>query len=131
MTFARQTCSILPTKSSAASTREEGSRCPPIAIGRELVMSPTRRAMVDLATASGYEVAILKPTFTDYSGARNYRQGRRRAFMCAKRTSLDRLGAPTERVGTLAHLKDYAWLGRDMIPRLPARLRRKAVRKRS
>jgi tRNA (mo5U34)-methyltransferase len=111
--------------------RSEDIENPLHAMDKELVMSPTRQAMVDLATAMGYEVAILKPRFTDYSGARNYRQGRRRAFICAKRTPLDRLRVPTEPTSTLGHLGDYAWLARDVVPRLPARLRKKAARKRS
>jgi SAM-dependent methyltransferase len=79
----------------------------------EIVMSPTKKAVVDMAGAFGYETAVLKPEFSDYAGCRKYRQGRRKAFMCAKKTDLSALKAPKEGVGLGLRPLDYFWLARD------------------
>ena len=105
--------------------RQEDVENPIHAADRELVMSPTKKAVVDLAKAFGYDVIVLKPRFTDYTGARNYRQARRRAFLCAKKTALDRVTAPIESTGFRGHLKDYVWLARDNAHYVPKKLRKK------
>lgn len=63
----------------------------------ELVLIPTRGAIVELARRSGYAVATLKPRFSSYEGCQDYRVGARRAFVCAKRTPLQGLPAEVER----------------------------------
>lgn len=62
---------------------------PRSAVDRKLVMAPTWEAMRDLAQEFGYEVAVLKPDFDDYEGSKDYRR-RRRAFLCAKHTDIQR-----------------------------------------
>jgi tRNA (mo5U34)-methyltransferase len=95
------------------------------ASGGELVMSPTKRAVVDIARYFGYEVAVLKPQFSDYDGARKYRDGRRRAFLCAKQTPLKGLDVPTERPASKSGVKDLAWLAADVALKRGRRLSRR------
>jgi tRNA (mo5U34)-methyltransferase len=92
---------------------------------RDLVTSPTRRAMVELAASFGYSVAILRPRFGSYQGAKNYRQGRRRSFICAKKSDLSQISAPVERVGVEGHLPDLFWVVRDNAKSVPRRLRKR------
>lgn len=108
--------------------RSEDVENPLHAVDRELVMSPTKQAVVDMAAAFGYETVVLKPRFTDYTGARKYRQARRRAFISAKKTPLDRLSAPVEAPGVTGHLTDYLWLARDNAASVPQRLKKRLGR---
>lgn len=105
--------------------RWEDPENPLHAVERDLVMSPTRRALVELAESFQYSVAILQPNFDDYTGARNYRQGRRRSFLCAKKSDLSRLSAPVERLGVDGYFPDLFWLMRDNAKAMPRRLGRK------
>jgi SAM-dependent methyltransferase len=92
---------------------------------RDLVMSPTRKAMVDLAESYGYSAVILHPEFESYRGAKNYRQGRRRSFLCTKKSDLSRISAPVERVGVSGSPADLFWVARDNARSAPRRLRRR------
>jgi tRNA (mo5U34)-methyltransferase len=58
------------------------------AVDYELVMHPTWEAVHDLVRQFGYSAVALEPRFEDYEGAYDYRNGRRRAFLCAKQTDL-------------------------------------------
>jgi tRNA (mo5U34)-methyltransferase len=71
---------------------------PRSAVDRELVLWPTRQAVRDMVQLFGYDVRLLKPRFDDYTGARDYREGHRRAFLCASQTDLGALPAPVESV---------------------------------
>ena len=108
--------------------RSEDVENPLHAADRELVMSPTKQAVVDMAAAFGYETVVLRPRFTDYTYARTYRQARRRAFICAKKTPLAGLSAPTEAPGVTGHLLDYVWLARDNASSVPQRLKKRLGR---
>lgn len=66
------------------------------AVDYELVMHPTWQAVHDLVRQFGYSSVALAPAFGDYEGALDYRNGRRRAFLCAKRTDLSGLPAEVE-----------------------------------
>jgi tRNA (mo5U34)-methyltransferase len=66
------------------------------AVDYELVMHPTWEAVHDLARQFGYSAAALEPRFEDYEGAYDYRNGRRRAFLCAKQTDISRVPAEIE-----------------------------------
>jgi SAM-dependent methyltransferase len=76
----------------------ESTEDPRSAVDRELVLWPTRQAVRDMVQLFGYDVRMLKPRFDDYTGARDYREGHRRAFLCASRTDLSALQAPVESV---------------------------------
>lgn len=60
----------------------------------ELVMFPTRAAVLDMVGQFGYRAAVLEPRFSSYVGAEDFRLGQRRAFVCARCTPLD--GLPVE-----------------------------------
>jgi SAM-dependent methyltransferase len=90
---------------------------------RNLVMVPTKDAVTDLARAFGYEVAVLRPKFDDWTGARRYRHGRRKAFLCARKTPLAGLTVPTE--GRGPSLREFGWMLADLTPQIPKRLRRR------
>lgn len=62
----------------------------------ELVMRPTHQALLDMVKPFGYRVLTLKPNFTDYTAAADYKDGWRRAFIAAKQTALDGLSVPIE-----------------------------------
>jgi tRNA (mo5U34)-methyltransferase len=76
--------------------RRERLEDPRMAVDHELVMVPTWEAVLALAQQFGYRVAALKPHFDDYTGSDGYRDGRRRAFLCAKRTDVSRVAAEIE-----------------------------------
>jgi tRNA (mo5U34)-methyltransferase len=76
--------------------RRESLEDPRMAVDYELVMLPTWEAVRDLAQQFGYGVAALKPGFDDYVGAVDYRDGRRRAFLCTKETHVSRVPAEIE-----------------------------------
>src|SRR3989442_1748402 len=61
------------------------------AVDYEVVMVPTRRAVLDLIDQFGYEGAVLKPRFGDYTGSQDYRLRRRRAFICSQHSGLSKL----------------------------------------
>jgi phosphopantetheine adenylyltransferase len=74
------------------------------ALDYELVMLPTKLAMVDLAKQLGYSVLILRPQFRGARQVSDYRTGFRRAFLCAKETNLASFPVPAERTSALNHV---------------------------
>jgi tRNA (mo5U34)-methyltransferase len=59
---------------------------PRAALDRRLVMWPSAAAVRRMAEAAGFRtVRELEPRFTDYTGAEDYRDGDRRAFLLSKR----------------------------------------------
>ncbi|MGH2816947.1 MAG: class I SAM-dependent methyltransferase [Actinomycetota bacterium] len=94
--------------------RTEDSDGPLNTIERELVASPTKRAVIDMARAFGYEIVTLEPHFSDWTGARKYLQGRRKAFIAAKRTPLEMGAYPTESDRALPRPSEYLRLVRDV-----------------
>lgn len=60
----------------------------------ELVMRPGRAVVREMVREFGYQCVVLKPAFSDYSGAKDFQAGHRRAFVCAKQTRLE--GLPVE-----------------------------------
>lgn len=75
---------------------------PMSAVDHALAMHPTKRAMRELIELFGYSVATLEPDFRDengrpkWVGARDYKSGSRRAFVCSKETDLATLPAKVE-----------------------------------
>lgn len=76
--------------------RREAMTDPRATMEYEIVSSPTKEALRDMVMNFGYKAVVLKPQFSDYRGSKRYAIGARRAFMCAKRTSLAKLNVPTE-----------------------------------
>ena len=64
-------------------------------------MYQTKQAGRDLVEEFGYSVSELEPLFRNVKGelewiGRGYRTGRRKAFVCAKKTDLSHLPAEVE-----------------------------------
>ena len=57
-------------------------------IDYQLVLIPSRQAVLELADEFGYESVALAQNMTDYTGMADYRDQRRLAFMCSKTLSL-------------------------------------------
>ncbi len=64
------------------------------AVFNTMVLWPTKQAVAAIARQSGYEVMMLEPKFSDYTGSDAFKSDGRRAFICAKSADLN----------TLAHL---------------------------
>lgn len=69
--------------------REELSE-PRNACDHELVAFPSRSAVQAMTHQLGYQTVMLEPRFDSYVGAEDYQRGERRAFLCAKTTSVSR-----------------------------------------
>ncbi len=82
-----------------------------------LVMHPTRGAVEMLVRECGYRPVTLKPEFTSWESCGDFRVGRRRAFLCAKRTDLSRLPFPTETRSVAGTLSGVASAGRAAVER--------------
>ena len=61
---------------------------PRSAVDRAIALHPTSAAVARLVRHYGYRCVMLRPRFTNWRGSVSYREGRRRAFICAKRTKL-------------------------------------------
>lgn len=71
---------------------------PRAAVDRAVALHPTSEAVAKLGDTYGYRTVMLQPRFTSWQASTSYREGRRRAFICAKHTKLEGLHA--EAVGT-------------------------------
>jgi SAM-dependent methyltransferase len=72
-------------------SRDRNMDDPRNAVDYEIVLVPTRRALIDLAAQFGYSTVPLAHNMTDYRGMNDYRIQRRLAFICARTRSLDAL----------------------------------------
>lgn len=69
------------------------------AVDYDMVLVPTRQAVINLAGQFGFEIVPLAQNITDYTGMEDYRGQRRLAFICASGVPLGGLQAdapPTE-----------------------------------
>ena len=82
--------SLAPVAGSFLELRREPLDEPTHAVDHELVSYPTRQAVVDMTCQFGYLARVLEPRFSSWVGAGDFETGHRRAFLCAKHTSLDR-----------------------------------------
>jgi 2-polyprenyl-3-methyl-5-hydroxy-6-metoxy-1,4-benzoquinol methylase len=73
-------------------------------IDYELVMSPTKAAILDMVRQFNYHTVVLRPAFSDYTGATSYKTGSRRAFICAKQTDLTSLAPYAEPPESVQHM---------------------------
>lgn len=60
---------------------------PQSAVEHQLVLIPSRQALIELASQFGYETVPLEQNIADYSGMKDYRHQRRLAFICSKTTA--------------------------------------------
>lgn len=97
---------------------------PVAAVDYQLVIHPTKQAVFKMAKQFNYSVVMLKPRLQDYKGVRDYKYGLRRAFLCAKKTSLSNLNAKTERITLGTYCMDIPiWLAMLLARRLPLKWR--------
>jgi len=75
--------------------RDRGMDDPRNAADYEIVLVPTRGAIIDLAAEFGFQTVPLAHNMTDYTGMNDYRIQRRLAFICSKSASLDALSRET------------------------------------
>lgn len=69
--------------------RHESLDEPRNAIDYELVLVPTKNAVLEMTNQFGYQAKTLEPNFSDYEGSHDYQGGYRKAFICSKRSNLD------------------------------------------
>jgi SAM-dependent methyltransferase len=117
---------LWPAPSSYLRLKFEDPDRPLHAVDNALVMVPTKKAVTDMTRSLGYSVAALRPDFDDWTGVRRYRQGRRKAFICAKQTPLSRLGARTEPTRITA--REVGRMITDLPPQIPRRIRKRRKR---
>jgi tRNA (mo5U34)-methyltransferase len=125
---------VLDTKISripgnALELRHENTSDPRASVESELVMRPTRRAVIDLCQSAGYlQTAVLKPRFSSWQGSRDFRVGLRRAFIAAKHTQLTGLDEEHLRSPIVDDLSTWAflaaWARRHRLRRIAKRLSR-------
>jgi SAM-dependent methyltransferase len=98
---------------------EDSLENPRNAVDYEMVLVPTRSAVLDLARQFGYDGVCLAQPISDYTGMRDYRVKSRAVFLCSKGISLQALAR--ERT-------DPATLGLAAMRRVARRVMRGATR---
>jgi SAM-dependent methyltransferase len=63
------------------------------AVGSDMVLVPTRAAVVNLASQFGFETVALARNITDFTGMEDYRSKRRLAYICTRGISMTGLAA--------------------------------------
>lgn len=84
------TVSLIPA-SAFRVAHEDNLDNPRNAVDYDIVLIPSRAAVLDLARQFGYDAVPLARQITDYTGMDDYRTRSRAAFICAKGLSLDSL----------------------------------------
>ncbi len=80
--------SLSPASGSMLELRHETPNDPRHTADYELVMVPTKQAVIDMVQPFGYSTAILEPQFQNFEGCTDYQQGLRSAFIGTKQTDL-------------------------------------------
>jgi len=71
------------------------------AIDYELVLVPSRRAVMDLADQFGFKSVALAHNITDFTGMGDYRSKQRASFICSKSVSLEAVASENIDTSTL------------------------------
>jgi SAM-dependent methyltransferase len=95
--------SLTAMKGSFLELRKDDVSEPRMSTDYSLVYYPTASAVIDLVAEFGFSVIMLKPDFSNYDGAEDYRTGARRAFICSAKTSLNSFPADKETVDGLPY----------------------------
>jgi SAM-dependent methyltransferase len=105
----------------------ENTDDPRASIEYELVMRPTRQAVIDICQHVGYPHAmVLRPRFSSWEGSRDFRLGMRRAFIAAKNTQLVDLDEDRMRTPMLNDLGMWSFVAvGHQAKRVAKRLRRR------
>ncbi len=89
----------------------ENTSDPRASIEYDLVMRPTRQAVIDICRHVGYPRAVmLRPRFSSWEGSNDFRLGLRRAFIAAKNTQLVNLDQERVRAPMLRDLGVWSLL---------------------
>lgn len=64
----------------------------------EFILLPSYKVISEIIMSFGYQGVMLKPNFSDYSGATEYQNGSRKAFIFAKTTDLSVLYPLSEKI---------------------------------
>jgi SAM-dependent methyltransferase len=99
---------IQPSNVSGFQVHQVSLENPMTAVDYEIVMYPSRQAVIDLATTFGFQIVALRPDMTDWEGMAHYLDRRRLAFICSRQLPLDALRAETRRPVTPLALKAAA-----------------------
>jgi SAM-dependent methyltransferase len=94
--------SLMPS-SAFRVAHEDSLENPRNAVDYELVLIPSRRAVLDLARQFGFDSVALAHDITDFEGMEDYRSKQRAAFICSKSASLGSVA--TERMDTFTLLR--------------------------
>lgn len=82
---------IHPTEEAGFALRHDEPDDPRNALRAQLVLFPSASAVIAIVRSLGYHGLVLKPHFDNYLASRDFAQGRRRAFLCARQMDLSSL----------------------------------------
>lgn len=85
---------------------------PRCAIDRELVLCHTKQSLAGMVRDFGYSVVMLKPDFDNWERCKDYKRGVRRAFICAKKSSLSNL--ETEAIDHISWKDTLFWVAHQL-----------------
>jgi tRNA (mo5U34)-methyltransferase len=88
-----------------------------MAVDYSLTMTPTKQAVFSMVQQFGYTASMLRPNSRHQSGEPHYKAGRRRAFLCSKKTDCSKLPAEVEKVDRRSELMDVVGLGAQWLRR--------------
>jgi SAM-dependent methyltransferase len=121
------TVSLMPT-SLLKVEWEDSLDNPRNAIDHELVLVPTRQAVLDMAKQFRFNAVALAPNVTDYTGMEDYRSMQRASFICSRTVPLESLAKERMDALTLTRAavrKRLAGKWRALRRRLPTARRRR------
>lgn len=67
------------------------------AITQCMVLVPTVPALNKVCSVAGYDGIVLEPKFSDWNWCQDFQKGKRRAWICAKKTDLSKVTREVER----------------------------------
>jgi tRNA (mo5U34)-methyltransferase len=79
---------VSTSRASVLEIAHEDTDEPRNAVDYELVMIPSRQAVLDLMGQFGFETVVLRPRFSSWDGSADFELGQRRAFVSSRSTPL-------------------------------------------
>jgi len=80
------------------------------ALDYSLTMLPTKQAVIDMVRQFGYTAKMLQQDPHRHSAEPDYRLGRRKAFLCSKKTDLSNLSVEVETITKQSEFRDIICL---------------------
>jgi SAM-dependent methyltransferase len=90
--------SVFPSADPVLAIEHDDLSDPRSALGSDLVFFPSVPALVSMVRALGMRGVVLRPSFSDYSGSEDYRDGKRRAVLCSRHHDLSSLEPLAEQI---------------------------------